>query len=77
MKFCLILNQLDKIHKGKINVVKTININEILSIPKEKLIFKDSNQVALKSKLRIMADRHLKAKEFINTNEVQKLGLCC
>jgi hypothetical protein len=41
----LILDQLDKIHKGKINVVKTININEILSIPKEKLIFKDSNQL--------------------------------
>ena len=45
LKFCLILDQLDKIHKGNINVVKTININEILSIPKEKLIFKDSNQL--------------------------------
>ena len=33
------------------------------------------NQEALKSKTRTMADRHLKAKEFLNTNEIQTLGL--
>ena len=44
MKLRLILDQLDKIHKGNIKVVNTINNNEILSIPKQKDIFKDSNQ---------------------------------
>jgi hypothetical protein len=44
LKLRLILDQLDKIHKGNIKVVNTINNNEILSIPKQKEIFKDSNQ---------------------------------
>ena len=34
-----------------------------------------SNQEAFKSKLRTMADRHFKAKEFLNTNEIQTPGL--
>ena len=46
-KLILILDQLDKIHKGNINVVKTINNNEILSTPKQNDIFNDSNHETL------------------------------
>ena len=34
LKWTLILDQLDRIHKEKIKVVKTMNNNETLSIPK-------------------------------------------
>lgn len=53
------------------------NIEALPSQDSVKAFWSDPNQAALKSKLKTTADRHLKAKEFLNTNEVQKLGLCC
>ena len=47
LKLIFILDQLDKIHNGNMNVVKTINNNEILSTPKQNDIFNDSNHETL------------------------------
>ena len=43
-KFSLILFQLVKIQRGKINVVSKIKSNETPSIPTKKLIFNEENQ---------------------------------
>ena len=37
-----------------------------------KAFWSDPNQAAIKSKLKTKADRHLKAKEFLNTNKLKK-----